>query len=298
MGVRRARVARHGPRDPEGLRRAARAAVRLAPPRTEPRGAPRRRRRAPQPARAEHRRGLALRRPLRRAEDRPGPRRARGEPPLHRRGRRDLQLRVVAGAEARAVVGRVRQGVGPRPRPREEARAAGARDALQHERRLQPGGDPEPARPALHLVHPRREGRPSRRRRGRREGVARRPRRRDPGRDLEPHHPLDDARLPAGGDREDRPVPPRGGRRPHLGQAEPDAPRARATPRAPEQHVRLRHRGPGCRVRARPEVRGRAPDGEAPRRVRPRRRPRVRREALEHPRGRRTTAPSSRPTRR
>ena len=37
-----------------------------------------------------------------------------------------------------------------------EAGAARARDALRDERRLQPGGDPEPARPALHRLDPRR----------------------------------------------------------------------------------------------------------------------------------------------
>ena len=102
--------------------------------------------RAAHPDGPEHRRRVARRRPADRAQDDPDPRRARRQQALHRRRGRGLQRRVVAGAQGPRVVRRVPAGLGPDPRPAPPARLArrAPGHGLQHERRLQPRGDPQP----------------------------------------------------------------------------------------------------------------------------------------------------------
>ena len=229
---------RHGPRHPAAELRRSRPAARVDASSAGTLAAPLGVAAGPHtPARAEHRRRAGSAAP---ASSSSRPSRSwtssRCQPPLHRRRRRDLQLRVVAGAEARAVVRRVPECLGAGARAGARARAARARAThLQHERRLRPGGHPEPAGAAVHRRHARRAATRSRRRSRRwREAY---PAVRDveiPRRTLRPHHALDHARLPAGGDRADRALPPRRPGRPHLGEAQPDAARPRAPARPPE----------------------------------------------------------------
>ena len=182
------------------------------------------------PAGPEHRRRLARRRPRHRAQDDPDARRARRQQALHRRHRRGLQRRVEPGAARPRVVRRVPPGLGPRPRAAPDARlprrAAGR--PLQHERRLQPRGDPPAERPVVPRRDGRRVGLAAGVRRRRRPALPGRPRGRDPGPPVRHDDALDDARLPAGRDRGDHPLPARGARPPHLGEVQPDAARARS----------------------------------------------------------------------
>ena len=131
--------------------------------------------------------------------------------------------------------------------------------ALRHERRLQPRRDPEPARPALHRLDARRERSASGGGRRGGEGLSR-PSATSRSRDRisEPHHAVDDARLPAGGDRaiaryllEELGVHTWVKLNPTL--LGPERLRGLLN-----EHARLRHRGARRGVRARPALRGRA----------------------------------------
>ncbi len=191
------------------------------------------------PAQSEHRCVVAVRRPVHRAEDRSGERRARDPSAVHRHDRRGLQRRVVAGALARPVGRRVRRRVGAGSHPAAPARVGRSRRDLRHEPRLRPRGHPPSADDALH----RRDGRRVRATRcDPRDASARLPavcRRRDSAGRGEQRHPVDDARLPAGRNRADCALLPRGARAPHGGQAESHAAREGRRSRNPPRPPRL-----------------------------------------------------------
>ncbi len=241
--------------------------------------------RAAHPDGPEHRRRLAGRGPDDRAQDDPDARRARRPQALHRRPGRGLQRRMVPGAEGPPVVRRVPAGLGARPRPSPPLRVPGraSRRGLQHERRVQPRGDPAAER----AVVPRRDGR----RGGLAAGVRGHrgpalpsdPRDRDPDPDLRHRDAVHDARVPPRRDRGDHPLPARGARPPHVGEMQPDPPGRRPGPGHRHRRPRVRRRAdPRRSLWPRPDLGGRDPDVRAAPGGRRRRRARLRPQALEH----------------
>ena len=212
----------------------------------------------PYTAQSEHHRGVAVRRPFHRAEDRPNPGRTGDPTAVHRHGGRGLQRRVVAGAEAGGVGPRVHRRVGGHPRAAPAARLGGyaVRHDLRHERGLQPGGHPAAAHGPLHGS----DGGCVRRDRGD-SSHSRRPvspiyQSTNPPPPHPQRHPLDYARLPTRRDRAHRPIHAGRARPAYDRQAEPDLAGQRSRPGDPPSRPGVhRDRDPRLGLREGPGLR-------------------------------------------